>query len=213
MIEKDELTVRFGILGGTFDPVHAGHADLACGAAAALGLDSILFIPNANPPHKPGSKITPYEHRVRMLALTLDDCEAGELCEVEARRSAPNYTIDTLANLRRLYGKDAEFFLLLGSDEVRDLAKWKEPRKLIETVKVVVVSRVGSEIAQIERLGNSLGKDAVQKLKANALYLEIQDVSSTQIRRKVARGEDLGRDVHPRVAAYIMEHNLYREEK
>ncbi len=213
MIEKGEIAVRFGILGGTFDPVHAGHADLACGAAEVLDLDSVLFIPNANPPHKRGIKITPYEHRVRMLAITLNDCEAGELCEVEARTSAPNYTIDTVTGLRKLYGEEAEFFLLIGSDEVRGLADWKEPRKLIEIVEVVVVSRAGSDIAQIERLCSSLGEDAVKKLMANALHLEIQDVSSTQIRRKVARGEDLGHDVHPGVAAYITEHNLYREAK
>ena len=205
--------MKFGILGGTFDPVHAGHADLACGASRALDLDSVLFIPNANPPHKQGIKITSYEHRVSMLAITLDDCEEGELCEVETKTSAPNYTIDTVSSLRKLYGKEAEFFLLLGSDEARGLAKWKEPHKLLETVEVVVVPRIGSDIAQIECLLSSLGEDAVRKLGANALYLEIQDISSTQIRRKVARGEDLGRDVHPGVAAYITEHNLYQKAK
>ncbi len=211
--EKDETTVRLGILGGTFDPVHAGHAELACGAASALDLDSVLFIPNANPPHKRGTKITPYEHRARMLAITLGDCDAGELCDVEARASAPNYTIDTVTSLRKLYGKEAEFFLLLGSDEIEGLADWKEPRRLIDTVEVVVVSRAGSDMAHIQRLSGSLGEDAVQKLGANVLHLDIQDISSTEIRRKAACGEDLSHDVHPGVAAYIAEHNLYRESK
>ena len=155
MIEKDATSARLGILGGTFDPVHVGHVDLACGAAGALDLDSILFIPNANPPHKRGGEITPYEHRVRMLAITLDDCELCELCEVEARTSAPNYTVDTVTGLRKLYGKGTEFFLLLGSDEIQNLAGWKKPRKLIEAVNVVAISRAGSDIAQIERFGYS----------------------------------------------------------
>jgi nicotinate-nucleotide adenylyltransferase len=202
--------MRLGILGGTFDPVHAGHVELACAAASALNLENVLFIPNANPPHKKGSKITSYEHRVAMLRMTLEDCETAELCEVEARKSAPNYTIDTLANLRKLYGEDTEFFLLLGSDEVRGLAEWKEPRKLVNAVEVVVISRAGSTIGEIDRLEDFLGEEATRKLSAQALCLDLPDISSTILRARIGRGQDILEDVHPNVAAYIDQNKLYQ---
>ena len=102
---EDLNSTRIGILGGTFDPVHAGHVAAANAAAADLCLETVLFIPNASPPHKKGEKITTYDDRVRMLEITLEDCEVGELCELERKNSSPNYSIDTVRKLRKLYGE------------------------------------------------------------------------------------------------------------
>lgn len=201
--------MKIGILGGTFDPVHAGHIGLAQAVIAARRADRVLFIPNANPPHKSGGQITPYEHRVRMLELALEGCNKAELCEIEAQETDPNYTVDTVRKLRTLYGNETEFLLIVGSDEIRDLADWKEPRKLLESVDVLVVSRTGWNLDEINCLADSLGRDAVEKLKSNTLSVDLPDVSSTDIRERVASGGNLARDVALPVARYIATHKLY----
>ncbi len=205
---EDVGSTRLGILGGTFDPVHAGHVAAANAAATGLQLETVLFIPNANPPHKKEKKITSYDNRVRMLEITLEDCEAGELCELESRNSSPNYSIDTIRKLRKLYGNGTAFFFIIGSDELPDLPSWKDPEKLIEAATIVVISRAGYEI-QVSRLKRSLDEDAVEKILSNVIYADLPDVSSSKLRKKAALGEDLGEDVHPDVAQYIAQHNLY----
>lgn len=201
--------MKIGILGGTFDPVHTGHIELAKAVMTARRADKILFIPNASPPHKLGRTITSYEHRVRMLELALGDCDKAELCEIEAQETDPNYTVDTVRKLRILYGNETEFLLIVGSDEIRGLADWKEPRKLLESVDVLVVSRTGWNLDEINCLADSLGRDAVEKLKSTTLSVDLPDVSSTDIRERAASGDDLARDVAPPVARYIATHKLY----
>ena len=201
--------MRIGILGGTFDPVHTGHIALARAVTERCGTDKILFIPNANPPHKLGIAITPYEHRVRMLEIALEDCDKAELCEVETQGSAPNYSVDTVRRLKALYGEETKFFFVIGSDEVAGLADWKDLKKLLAAVDVLVVSRAGWGLVEIDRITDSLGEDAVEKLKSNAFSVDLPDVSSTDIRQRAASGGDVANDVPPGVARYILEQGLY----
>lgn len=202
--------MKIGILGGTFDPVHTGHVALSRAVISALSLDKFLFIPNARPPHKHARNITPYEHRTAMLKIAIEDCDGAQLCEIEANASSPNYTIDTLAILRKTYGPDAELVFFLGTDELKDLADWRSPRNILREATVVVVLRPGWDFSEIDRLEKLLGAEAVASLRENVFAMELPDISSTQIRRKAARTFDLGGDVHPGVAAYISGHSLYK---
>jgi len=190
--------MRLGILGGTFDPVHLGHTALATAAADALSLDTVLFIPNACPPHKPGRTLTPYEHRVKMLELALADCPVGELCEMEAGTDAPHYTIDTIHALKAARGGDDEYFLILGSDEAADFPSWRGPDRILAEVAVAVAPRVGCDMNAIEN------PDIFR-----ILSVEVPDISSTEIRKKAASKSGLEQLVHPGVAGYLLTHHLY----
>jgi nicotinate-nucleotide adenylyltransferase len=190
--------MKLGILGGTFDPVHLGHTALAAAAAEALSLDTVLFIPNASPPHKPGRKITPYEHRVNMLKIALENCPSRELCEMETGTEAPHYTIDTIRTLKAARGGDADMFLLLGADEAAEFHGWRDPEKILAEVTVTVVPRAGCDTSVIE-----------DPCSFRILSVEIPDISSTDIRERAASGRGLEDLVHPGVAEYLLEHRLY----
>jgi nicotinate-nucleotide adenylyltransferase len=190
--------MKLGILGGTFDPVHLGHTALAGAAADAMSLDTVLFIPNACPPHKPGRRIAPYEDRVKMLRLALADCPVGELCEMETGADTPHYTVDTIRALKTARGEDAEYFLLLGSDEAADFSSWRDPEKILAEVTVAVAPRAGCDTGTIERSGDFC-----------ILDVEIPDISSTEIRKKAASKSGLEQLVRPAVADYLLTHNLY----
>jgi nicotinate-nucleotide adenylyltransferase len=200
--------MRLGILGGTFDPVHTGHIALAAGASRARSIEKVLFVPNANPPHKQGRTITAYAHRTAMLKLALKDIDLGELSEVETTEDTPNYTVDTIEKLRASY--DGEFIFIIGSDEVRDLAGWKEPKKILDQAEILVVSRAGCAVDVIDGLAGPLGADAACRLKEGALTIDVPDISSTVIRGMISRDEDITGLVNPEVAEYIAEHGLYR---
>ena len=192
--------MKLGILGGTFDPVHLGHTALAKAAVDALSLDTVLFIPNASPPHKPDATLTPYEHRLQMLRLALADFPLGELCEMETGTDAPHYTIDTIRTLKAARGQDNEYFLLLGFDEAADFPSWRDPDGILEEVTVVVAPRVGCESATI--------KDPDIFC---ILFVRLPDISSTTIRKKAASKSGLEDLVRPDVADYLLTHHLYTD--
>ena len=124
----------------------------AAAAAERFRLDRVLLVPNACPPHKPERELTAYEHRVNMLRIALEGCPVGELCEVESRGTAPNYTIDTVRTLKSTYGDDTEIFLLVGSDEVPDFPSWKRPGEIAAEATVAVAHRAGWDLDVIPGL-------------------------------------------------------------
>jgi nicotinate-nucleotide adenylyltransferase len=190
--------MRVGVFGGTFDPVHLGHLILAEQCREQARLDRVLFVLAPRPPHKQDKAITPYHHRRTMLELAIAGYPAFQVSDLERDRTGPSYTIDTLRELKRQQPGD-EFFLLVGSDSLRDLPTWREPAQIAELAALLVAERPEFPLP---------GDAGPFHLKLVAMPL-IQ-ISSTELRQRVSTGHSI-RYLTPRaVECYIETHRLYR---
>lgn len=189
--------MNVGLYGGTFDPPHLGHLVAAQDACAALSLDRVLFIPAALPPHKQNRPVTKAETRVEMLRAAIADNEQFEICTLELERDGPSYTADTLRELTKQM-PGTHFFLLLGVDQVRDFATWREPEAVAKMATLAMLTR--GEIQQA--VPDSVAGHVVQVTRL--------DISSTLIRERAARGEPIRYLVADGVERIIRREGLYR---
>jgi nicotinate-nucleotide adenylyltransferase len=187
--------MRLAIFGGTFDPVHRAHVEVAVGAAERFELDQVWLIPNHQPPHKGGQTIAAYEHRLRMVQEAVAGhprLRASDL-EREARRS---YSIETIEAVRRLHPEARPLYFLIGADAFNDVGTWHRWREVVESVEFLVVSRPGFLVQAPE---------GARRMLVEGFDF---DLSSSGIRQALAEGRAAD-GLNPRVAAYIAEHRLY----
>jgi len=198
--------MRVGVFGGTFDPIHLGHLAVARSIQSSLGLDNVVFVPAGQPWLKADTPVSRVEDRVQMLRLALARRRALELSTIEADRPGPSYTVDTMETLQRQLGSDADFFFLLGSDALMDIAKWKEPQRLIQLCQLVAFARPGFGLPTMEAL-----EVAVPGISMRVVFAEVPQVNirATDIRRRIAEGRSIQRLVPRAVERYILEHGLY----
>lgn len=189
--------MRIGIFGGTFDPPHLGHLIVAGDAHAALGLDRLLFIPSAIPPHKHATIRTPAELRLAMVRAATRGDSRFRVDDSELRRSGPSYTVDTLRALRERLPR-GEMFLLVGADNLRDLPTWREPDRIVRLARLAVLSRGGDE-----------GADS--PFPFVAVPVTRVDISATEIRRRVAAGRSIRYLVPDAARAIVEREGLYRD--
>lgn len=215
---------RVGVLGGTFDPVHRGHLAVANFVRVQEKLDEFLFIPAARPPHKSPAHLTAFPERLAMLRLALAHSPGFKVSDLEAARQGPSYSVDTLEELRRLYGPGARLFFVIGLDAFLEVDTWKDYARLPRLADLVVIKRATYPVdlvgAVVAKLGDYHYDAAVSGWRAPGLPGRIfllsmppVEISSTLVRRVAAAGEDLAPLVVPDVAAYIAEHRLYRPGK
>ncbi len=184
--------MRTGILGGSFDPIHHGHLILARAALEQLALDRVLFIPAALSPHKTQTKPATAQDRLAMLQLAIE-CEPDfESCDLELHRPPPSYTVHTLRNLREKYPDD-ELILLIGADNVAKFETWREPDEIRRLANLAVLDRAGADAPH--------DWPVVRRLV---------DISSTDIRVRVADGRSIRYLTPDKVCDYIAAHGLYR---
>ncbi len=191
---------RYGIIGGTFDPIHLGHLVIAQTALYEFRLDKIYFIPSGQPPHKTG--VTAAEHRYRMTLLATIDNPQFLVSRVELDRSGPSYTYDTVQSFLEEF-RQGELYFITGADVLPELHKWYRYQELLRSCQFVVVTRPGFCLHNTYNLTS----EEVQCLK----YLEVPllEVSSTDIRRRVQMGRPIRYLVPSAVEDYICKHGLY----
>src|SRR5205085_6931281 len=143
--------VRLGVFGGTFDPVHNGHLAAAVNARRALALDRVLVVPARDPWQKQDRELAPVDARLAMLEAAMTGIEGVEISRMELDRPGPTYTADTIEELHRRHGDEAELFLVVGADAASDLATWDRPDVMRDLATIVIVSR--ADIAQPEAPG------------------------------------------------------------
>lgn len=199
-------STRIGIIGGTFDPIHIGHLIIAEESRIRLGLDKVIFIPAGAPPHKPDSPISDAEDRYNMTVLATRDNPHFEVSRMELERSGPSYTVDTIAELRREYGDEADLYFIMGADSVLDILLWYEPGKLLSMCKVVAAARPGYDTTEARR---KLPREYLERIVFLHDSPEVS-VSSTELRDRVASGIPIRYLVTPDVEDYIRENRLYR---
>lgn len=188
---------RIGIFGGTFDPIHSGHLQIALEAAQSFALDRVLFVPAANPPHKPAAALTAYAHRLRMTEIA---CAPYPNFFASPLESGPekSYTVDTLERARRELSCGDELFFLIGADAFREIETWKQWQHVLGLTEFIVISRPGAayripECARVHRM------DQVNV-----------EISSSAIRKRLAAGEPAP-ELPAGVGEYIREHGLYQK--
>jgi nicotinate-nucleotide adenylyltransferase len=208
---------RLGILGGTFDPFHVGHVDVADAAHTVLGLTEVVVVTSNVPPHRPQPAASAY-HRFAMVALAVQDRPDWRASDVELRFDAPSYTSRTLTRFHDRGYDPIQLFFVIGADAFADIASWKDYPNILESAHFVVVSRPGFPAKEMpERLPQLSARMATQPIEAlnSAIPLIILidaptgDVSSTAIRSRLADGKSIAGLVPARVQQHIEQHGLY----
>lgn len=195
-----------GFYGGTFDPVHFGHLNLAIELMEAHRLSEVWFCPAEISPHRLNQKPISATHRLKMLELAIEDIPQFKLIDIESRRKGPSYTIDTLRDLTEQEKKKPspqQIALLLGEDSLARFSQWRESEKIVEMVPLYIGSRSG-DVKSWE------GSFAIQKaIKKGLTRTKVMDISATEIRKRLARHLYCGHLLPAKVLDYIIENQLY----
>jgi len=197
---------RVGILGGTFNPPHIGHLACAQAALAQLGLDRLLLMPVAAPPHKHAADDPGLEHRVAMCCLAAGGDERIEVSELETARGGSSYTVDTLRTLHDADPQD-ELTFVAGGDMAASLPDWRAPDEVLRLARFAVAEREGAGRQEVERALAGMAPAARERV----VFFDMPrvDVSSTAVRQGLAEGRPVRDLVPDAVARYIDEHALY----
>jgi nicotinate-nucleotide adenylyltransferase len=188
-----------GIFGGSFNPPHMGHLALAEAARDRCGLDRVIWVPSAVPPHKQAEGMPAAHHRLEMTRLAIGADAHFALSEVELRRDGPSYTVDTIRELQA-ERPDARFHLIVGGDQLAQFQTWRQPDEILALVRLIVYPR--------EDGGTVDPRDGVEILEGPLL-----SVSATEVRRLLAQGRSVRYLVPDAVIAYLDEHGLYSVTK
>jgi nicotinate-nucleotide adenylyltransferase len=194
-----------GILGGTFNPPHVAHLVAARAALDQLGLDRVALVPVAAPPHKPLPDDPGPEVRLELCRRAAAGDERLEVSDIEVRRGGPSYTVATLEEIHAERPED-ELTFIAGGDMAASLPEWREPERVLELARFAVAEREGAERTEIER------RTAGLRGRGRIVFFDMPrlDVSSSQVRARVAAGRPIDDLVSPAVKAYIDELGLYR---
>ncbi|MEA2154848.1 MAG: nicotinate-nucleotide adenylyltransferase [Solirubrobacteraceae bacterium] len=197
---------RIGILGGSFNPPHLAHLVCASEAAAQLGLERVLLTPVARPPHKQAAQDPGPQERLELCRLAVRDDERLGVCDLEVRRGGPSYTVDTLRELHAQTPED-DLTFIVGGDIALGLPSWREPEAVLELATLAVAEREDAVHADIAERLRTTFPDAPSPVFFDMPRL---DISSSQIRRRVADGRSIRYLVPDPVAERIARGRLYR---
>jgi nicotinate-nucleotide adenylyltransferase len=189
-----------GVFGGTFDPPHIGHLIIAQHVLQEIGLDRIVFVPGATPPHKQDREISPATDRLAMLRAAIIGNPGFEVSEAEIERGGVSFTVDTLLHMHAARPDDGLYFLL-GMDNLPEFAAWKDPDRIVDLARLVVMTRPG--------FSPELPSFVASK---NPLLCKVPGigVSSSMVREMVAGGRSIRYLVPDAVARHIAGRRLYR---
>lgn len=222
---SDSPLTRIGLLGGTFNPVHNCHLSIVGQAQRALALDRVIFIPSGTPPHKSGDSLVPAHHRLSMVQRAIADRPDFAVSDVEANTPETSYTIDTIRTLRATL--NGELWFIIGLDAFLEIAEWKSAETLLASMNFLVLSRPHvpfSRVAaltlfpplpssQLERLDAGQQRRLDHPIGPHAtitfLLVDPCEVSSSAVRERIRKGEDVAGWLPLPVHSYIIEHKLY----
>jgi nicotinate-nucleotide adenylyltransferase len=214
-------TKRIGFLGGTFNPVHFGHLQLADAAIAECKLDQVVFIPSRQPPHKDEASITSFSHRLAMLQIVGAKNKRLSCTAIERELPTPSYTIDTLRAIDDRFPVGVNIFFIIGADAFLDLLSWKSYEDILHRVSLIVAGRKGYDADRLSEFLRNLqyanygrvwrGKDGFQEIIL--LQTIPEGYSSTAIREQISKGVFPKEAIPGGVIEYIKEHALYQPSK
>ncbi len=194
---------KVGIFGGAFNPIHNGHTALARAAFKELKLNEMLIIPTGNSPHKENSEVA-FSDRMEMCKIAFANDKGFAVSDIEKKLGGKSYTINTVRALKEIYPKNTEFYLIIGGDMLFYFENWYRHEALLKECRVVAAARENDSYVDMYEYANELGRVKV-------LNLPVTEVSSTEIREKLEKGEDVSDLVDPGVLEYINSRGLYRD--
>ena len=214
--------MKIGLLGGSFNPVHNAHLRIAEEAQAACRLDRVVFIPAADPPHKPVAGGISFATRSTMVSMAITGRADFEMSTIEAERGGKSYSIDTIRAFRERF-PGAELFFIIGGDSFLEIGTWHRYAEIFCSCSLIVVERPGclisnplaalpDEVRGLFSLDGETGR--LTHESGNSVFFikgSPQELSSTEIRRFAASGADISKYVPPDVAAYISQQRIYHQ--
>lgn len=200
---------KIGLYGGTFDPIHFGHINLAMELKDKKDLDEVWFIPAQINPHKTHIPPVSMKHRLAMLELAIEDIPSFKIKDIEAHRPPPSYTVDTIRLIleqEEHRSSSRQFFLLLGEDSIPGFFKWHQPEEIVKLVPLLIGSRTGHYIAAESDISPSI-KSAIQQ---GMVKTRIMDISSTELRERLSKQSYCGHLIPARALNYVKKNQLYQ---
>ncbi len=191
---------RLGIFGGTFNPIHMGHTLIAQSAREKIGLQKVIFIPSARPPHK--TEFLEYTHRFEMTRLAVKGEHGFEVSDIEARLDGLSYTVNTLERFKSDFGI-SELYLIIGADSLLDFPRWHRPDRIVEIAKLLVYPRPGVDIQKAEKRFLD---------HATILDYPVLDISASWLRDQVRQEKSIRHWVSMEVEDYIRTNKIYQKE-
>ncbi len=215
--------MKWGLLGGTFDPIHFGHLRGAEEMLEMLDLDRIIFVPSSRPPHKQEAEVTSFSHRERMIRLAIEDNVKFSCSELEQLRAGKSYSVETVEYLLGKYGDDLELYFIVGQDAFQAVTTWKDWEKLLFLCNFAVMTRPGYDDLRLDKIlpeKNSTQFAYDQKIDGftgptgHAIFfrhISFLDISSSRIRQMVQEGKSIKYLTTDKVRQYIIENALYKD--
>jgi len=197
------------LFGGSFDPIHNAHLNIALQCAQKYKADKVIFIPAKQSPLKRYAPLANDQHRFNMIELAIKNHSSFSVCASEFSRKTPSYSIHTVEFFKKQY-VDANLFWLAGADVLNELVKWHRVRELLNECQMILTARPSFDFSGLRKISEVLGENVANSLKANILHIEEMDVSSTQIRDGISKGLDVSKILCEDVCQYILDNELYR---
>ena len=211
------MSHKVGVLGGTFDPIHYGHLELAEAAGRLFDLDEIILIPAAVPPHKQHRQITSFSHRIAMLNLAVQRRTALHVSSIEKLLPVPSYTIETLQYLRIHSVESMNLYFITGADAFLEIESWKQYKDVLSISNFLVFTRKGNKTEKLYNFLNQLGYqqradswiNRNTKRSVHTSSYSLPSISSSNIRKRIRRGKTVIDMIPDAVYRYIVTNELY----
>ncbi len=200
------------LFGGTFDPIHLGHTTVAADALGYLDAEKIVFIPAKRSPLKGFLPRANDNDRLNMISLAIAGEKNFRVSDYELKRPAPSYTLATIRKFQADYGSETSIHWLIGADGADDLAYWYKISELIDACNLTTMYRAGCEPPDFSKFKDIWGRERIEKLQRNIIPTPLVDISSTEIRNRIAIKGNYTEMLHPAVADYIRKNGLYQSE-
>lgn len=200
--------MRIGVFGGSFDPIHLGHLILAENCRQQANLDRVLFMPCAMSPHKLNGAHGTDRQRIEMLDLAIGGHRSFVRSDMEIKRGGVSFTVETLRELSEAQ-RDSEFFFLMGADSLDSFSSWRDPEEILKLAKPIVVGRPGSGKIDLSVLKKLSSAEYVESLRELAVESPLIDISSSNIRQRVADDSTIRFLVPRSIEQYIVTQKMY----
>jgi len=201
---------KIALFGGTFDPIHLGHTTVAAEACRHIGAEKIIFVPAKRSPLKGFLPKAGDADRLKMISLAIADAKNFQVSDYELQKPAQSYTLQTVRHFQKEFGGETAVYWLLGADSIEDLPHWYRIVELIDQCNLSTMYRAGCDRPDFSRFESVWGRQRVEKLQRNVVPTSLIDISSTEIRNRLAGGRDVTGMLHPAVVDYIYSHGLYQ---
>ena len=206
-MERKKPITKLAIMGGTFDPIHMGHLVTAEEVRHEFGVDEVLFVPTGHPPHKADINMTTSEHRYLMTVLATAANPSFKVSRIEIDRQGVTYAIDTIREIKSIYGEDVKVYFITGADAIQKILSWKDCEEVLKICNFVAVTRPGYNKDELIKEIDKLNRE----YETNIYFLEVPAlaISSSNVRKRIATDRPIKYLVPEEVENYIKKHMLY----